>query len=256
MKGVTIILPCAGEGKRLGAAGPKELFEIYPGKKLIDYSLEHIKAFNNSKKKSELDVGLSVIIVIKPGKESVFHHVSEMLPTINVNYVMFNNYFREWPGSVYSAGSEFSEMNIVLLPDTFVKFGSNDLIYTDGDGETLISKAVEKLNEEKVVFGVTKSLDHEMISSLGAVRVDKDRIVKFRDKPTEDIDQYNGFWGVYGFRESDARRLYDFLIDSVERGGKKDHLLNELNPGVFYIDTYYDLGTVDSVAKFIGSDGY
>ena len=47
MKRVTIILPCAGEGKRLGAKGPKELFEIYPGKKLIDYSLEHIKAFNN-----------------------------------------------------------------------------------------------------------------------------------------------------------------------------------------------------------------
>ena len=252
MQRITIILPCAGEGKRLGVEGPKELFEIYPGKKLIDYSIEHIKAFINSEKISELNIMVSVIIVVKPGKESVFHHVSEMLPTVNVNYVMFNNYFREWPGSVYSASSEFSEINIVLLPDTFVKFGSDDLIYTDKDGETLISKAVGKLSESKVVFGVTRCKDPEMISTLGAVQVKNDRIVKFRDKPLEDIDQYNGFWGLYGFQEPSARQLYDFLIDSVEHDGKKSHLLKELNPGVFYIDTYFDLGTVDSIAKFIG----
>ncbi len=256
MQRVTIILPCAGEGKRLGAEGPKELFEIYPGKKLIDYSIEHIKAFNNSAKKAEMAIMVSVIIVIKPGKESVFHHVSEMLPTVNVNYVMFNNYFREWPGSVYSAKSEFSEINLVLLPDTFVKFGPDDLIYSDSEGETLISKAIGKLKENRVVFGVTKCGDLEMLSTLGAVKVVDEKIVKFKDKPAEDIFEYNGFWGVYGFREPAARQLYDFLIDSVEQGGKKGHLLKELDPGVFFIDTYYDLGTMDSVAKFIGSDSF
>ena len=254
MQRITIILPCAGDGKRLGAEGPKELFEIYPGKKLIDYSLEHIKAFNNSLKRVELDVRVSVIIVIKPGKESIFHHVSEMLPTIEVNYVMFNNYFKEWPGSVYSANKEFTEMNIVFLPDTFIKFGTDDLIYTDKEGDTLISKAVGKLKKNKVVFGVTKCNDPEILSSLGAVKVERDRIVRFKDKPSIDVDQYNGFWGVYAFHESEGRRLYDFLIDSVEQGEKKGHLMNELNVGVFYIDTYYDLGTMDSVARFIGSD--
>lgn len=254
MKRVTIILPCAGEGKRLGVKGPKELFEIYPGKKLIDYSLGHIKAFNSSEKKKEKDIRIAVIIVIKPGKEAVFHYVSEKLPTVDVNYVMFNNYFREWPGSVYSANREFSDINIVLLPDTFIKFGTDDLIYSDAEGETLISKAIEKLQQGEVVFGVNKCFEAGKLSKLGAVRVENSKIKKFKDKPSEDLDSYNGFWGIYGFRESVARRLYDFLIDSVERSGKKGHLLEEFDPEVYFIDTYHDLGTVDSVDKFIGSD--
>ncbi len=254
MKRATIILPCAGEGKRLGAKGPKELFEIYPGKKLIDYSIEHIKAFNNSKKRAELDVRVAVITIIKPGKESVFRYVSERLPIVDVNYVMFNNYFREWPGSVYSANMEFSDFNIVLLPDSFIKFGEDDLIYSDEKGETLISRAIERLLEDSVVFGVTKCSDKHMISTLGAVKVEKNRITKFKDKPSANIDQYTGVWGAYGFLESASRKLYEFLIDSVEKSGKKEHLLKELDPSVFFIDTYHDLGTIDSVAKFISSD--
>jgi len=253
MNRVTIILPCAGDGKRLGAEGPKELFEIYPGKKLIDFSLEHIKAFNNSKEKEEMDVRIGVVTVIKPGKETVFQYVSEKLPIVDVNYVMFNNYFREWPGSVYSANMEFSDINIVLLPDSFIKYGSDDLIYSDVNGETLIGKVIRILLEENVVFGVTKCTDSNMISTLGAVRVENNKITKFKDKPSIEIEQYNGIWGAYGFRENAARRLYEFLIDSVEKSDKKGHLLKELAPAIFFIDTYHDLGTVDSVERFISS---
>lgn len=253
MNRVTIILPCAGEGKRLGVEGAKELYEIYPGKKLIDYSLEHIKAFNNSSERDEMDVRIGVITVIKPGKENIFHYVSEKLPTVDVNYVMFNNYFREWPGSVYSANMEFSDINIVLLPDSFIKFGSDDLIYSDANGGTLIGKAIRILLEENVVFGITKCTESNILSTLGAVRVEKNKITKFKDKPSVNIEQYNGVWGAYGFRECSARRLYEFLIDSVEKSGKKENLLKELAPAVFFIDTYHDLGTVDSVEKFISS---
>ena len=37
---LTVILPCAGEGNRLGLTTPKELYEIIPGKRLIDFSLD------------------------------------------------------------------------------------------------------------------------------------------------------------------------------------------------------------------------
>jgi len=254
MRRITVILPCAGDGTRLGAGGPKELFEIYPGKRLIDYSLEHIRAFQNSAYREETDIRISVIIVIKPGKEAVFSHVSEKLPVMDVNYVMFDNYFTEWPGSVFSAKDEFSDRNVVLLPDTFVKFGPEELIYTDRAGETLISMAVRKLEEREMVLGVTRCTDPGTLSQLGAVRVEEDSITLFQDKPGENLDLYNGFWGVYGFRESAGRKVYEFLIDSVEHGEKKKHLLKELNPGVFDIDSYHDLGTVDSVARFIGDD--
>ncbi len=253
MKRVTIILPSAGDGKRLGAQCPKELFEIYPGKKIIDFSLEHIKAFHDSKIRKELDIRIGVVVVIKPGKESVFRYVSEQLPNIAVNYVMFNNYFREWPGSVYSANNIFTEINIVLLPDTFIKFGSNDMIYLNGDGDTLISKAANILEKEKVVFGVINCTDRKKLSSLGAVRVINDKIEYFTDKPKENLNKYNGFWGIYGFRYSVAEQLYEFLIDSVEKRESKEYLLAELDPKVFYIDSYHDLGTIESVDKFINS---
>ena len=41
---MTVILPAAGSGQRLGLDYPKELFEIVPGKKLVDFSLDHIQA--------------------------------------------------------------------------------------------------------------------------------------------------------------------------------------------------------------------
>jgi len=253
MKRVTIILPSAGDGKRLGAQCPKELFEIYPGKKIIDFSLEHIKAFHDSKIRKELDIRIGVVVVIKPGKESVFRYVSEQLPNIAVNYVMFNNYFREWPGSVYSAKKEFSEKNIVLLPDTFIKFGTDDLIYSDVNGETLIGKAANSLENARIVFGVSKCSNPERVSSLGAVMVEGDRIRIFKDKPETELNKYNGVWGLYGFVETAARELYEFLIDSVEKRESKEYLLAELDPKVFYIDSYHDLGTIESVGKFINS---
>jgi UDP-N-acetylglucosamine pyrophosphorylase len=41
---ITIILPCAGSGSRLGLSEPKELFEISPEIRLIDFSSAHIAA--------------------------------------------------------------------------------------------------------------------------------------------------------------------------------------------------------------------
>ncbi|MCP5049152.1 MAG: hypothetical protein GY940_18430, partial [bacterium] len=72
-KKITVILPCAGEGSRMGLETPKELFEIFPGNdaagksakgkpvKLIDFSLEHIRAFPDRR-------ALRVAVVVRPWK--------------------------------------------------------------------------------------------------------------------------------------------------------------------------------------------
>ena len=69
-KRISIILPCAGDGKRMGLSYPKELFEIFPGVKLIDFSLNHIDFYVN-----RTDMHIKIIIVIKTGKEEVFEYV-------------------------------------------------------------------------------------------------------------------------------------------------------------------------------------
>ncbi len=253
MNSISVILPCAGEGKRLGASGAKELFEIYPGKKLIDFSIAHIKAFISRGNITKENSDFKVITVIKPGKEDVFEHVKNSLKEVNVEYVMFNDNYREWPGSVYSARSHLLDMNIVFLPDSFIKFGTDDQIYSDEFGETLISKAVSVLRRAKVVLGVINCTDPDRLSSLGAVRVVNNKVELFKDKPQMDQHKYNGFWGVYGFRDTSGGLVYEFLIDSVEKKKEKEYLLKELNPEAFYIDTYHDLGTTESVKKFMNS---
>ncbi len=254
MSGISIILPCAGEGKRLGAPGAKELFEIYPGKKLIDFSIAHIKAFISRENINKENREFKVITVIKPGKEDVFQHVKNLLSEVRVEYVMFNDNYREWPGSVFSAESHFSEINIVFLPDSFIKFGADDLIYSDESGETIISKAAKILENDMLVFGVIKCSDPKKLSTLGAIRSVNNKVELFADKPVDNMSKYNSFWGVYGFQNTSGRDVYEFLIDSVEKKKEKEHLLKELSPSVFYIDTYHDLGTVESVKRFINSD--
>ena len=253
MSSISIILPCAGEGRRLGAPGAKELFEIYPGKRLIDFSIDHIKAFISRENITKENNDFKVITVIKPGKEDVFQYVKSTLSEVGVEYVMFSEKYREWPGSVYSAKSHFSDVNIVFLPDSFIKFGADNLIYSDKYNETIISKAANILEREKLVFGVVNCNDPVKLSSLGALRVVNNKVKLFNDKPEKDQDKYNGFWGVYGFRNTMGTHVYEFLIDSVERKKKKEHLLKELKPKAFYIETYYDLGTVKSVKEFMDS---
>ncbi len=108
---LTVILPCAGEGNRLGLDIPKELFEIVPGTRLIDFSLNHIRAV-------PVGIEVKVAVVVRPWKKEVVDYVSRKLPGTAVEAVLFDDAYSEWPGSVYSASGFFSAHNLVLLPDS------------------------------------------------------------------------------------------------------------------------------------------
>ena len=250
VKEMTIILPCAGEGNRLGLKTPKELFEIFPGNgspgtRLMDFSLRHIRAFPYKEK-------ITVAVVIRSWKREVAAYAAGQLPGIRVKTVMFNDDYREWPGSVYSAKEVFSKNNLVLLPDSFLGLSADakDLRVTDSTGRTLVELMSDALSVHKAVFGCVECSNRDLLKNLGAVKVEGGIVTAFQDKPVDSLDRFNGFWGCYGFRKEYGESLYHFLIHSVQ------HLSVSLReqpfypPGALALGAYYDLGTWENISRF------
>jgi len=252
---LTVILPCAGEGNRLGLDTPKELFEIVPGTRLIDFSLHHIAAASE-RIKSEIESGIEikVAVVIRPGKEAVVEYVSRELPGITVETVLFNDVYREWPGSVYSASGSFSAHNLVLLPDSCLRLregaSCGAAVCFNEAGKTLVELVSEALGDFKVVFGSVACADPNVLKSLGAMRVEGGRVTAFQDKPVQDIDGFNSFWGCYGFRGEFGKSLYGFLIQSVHHRAVSLEAQPFYPVGVVPLHSYLDLGTWESIDRF------
>jgi hypothetical protein len=254
MKKITVILPCAGEGSRMGLDTPKELFEI-GGVKLIDFSLAHIRAFPNP------DV-LRVAVVIRAAKQDVADYVREQLTGIDVTRVMFDDNYHEWPGSVYSAKKCFSRYNLVLLPDSFLSLARGVSLepvttYPPGDGgfegESLTGRVMKKLAEHGVVFGWVKCSHRDTLAGMGAMKVEKGLVTAFQDKPGKGFEGFNGLWGCYGFRREWGRGLYDFLTASVRHQPVSLQKQGFYPPGTVDIAAYYDLGTPERASAFNSS---
>jgi hypothetical protein len=267
---ITIVLPCAGEGKRLGLSSPKELYEIFPGTRLIDFSLKHILAAANSSvnsswntrkcgsSKDDLEhknIRISVAVVIQPWKLEVVAYVKKSLGEIPVKTILFDDNFQEWPGSVFSAAGAFSRNNMVLLPDSFLSFASatREPSTTDLHGKTLVDLMLESLMNRAVAFGCIHCCRPDLLTRLGAVRVEEGNVTVFQDKPVlnDSIGDFNGFWGCYGFRGEMGRTLYDFLIDSVHHRSQSFEKQPFFPPAAIDIKTYYDLGTWDNIGRFL-----
>ncbi len=257
---LTVILPCAGQGSRLALKSPKELFEIAPGTRLIDFSLDHIQAIYDKEGKRNLpsiSLKIKVAVVTRPCKVEVAEYVFRKLRRlsgITVETVMFNNAYSEWPGSVYSASEFFSENNLVLLPDSYLRLSEGpsctfSTCFND-KGETLVELVLNALKVYKVVFGSVKCTEKKILKQLGAMRIEDGEVSAFQDKPFQNLEQFNSFWGCYGFRKEYGKALYDFLIKSVQ------HQPVSLKEQPFYpvgtipLHSYRDLGTWENIKRF------
>lgn len=249
-KSIAVILPCAGEGRRLGLDYPKELYQIHDKTKLIDFSLRHIRVFLDSEAYLSGSLDFHIIVVIRPGKEKVYEYVNDLFPDITVDKVMFNNDYREWPGSVYSANSIFQDYNLVFLPDNYLKFHS-DNIYMNEKGNTIIGSALARMDQFTVIFGYISCDQSQTLASLGALKVgDDNRVIDFQDKPDLEYERYNAFWGCYGFRKGYGARLYGFLINSLDHKLRKKNESQFFPFGAFKIEAHFDLGTWESIKNF------
>ena len=237
---VTVILPCAGEGSRLGLKRPKELYEVEPGKPMIGYSLDLIRSVAEL-----MHAPVRVVVVMRQGKESVVESVETALKPAGVEVVsvQFDEKLSEWPGSIHSAREFFSDKNVVLLPDSYIETG----------GRLLIAEMLEALQHHSLVMGAKQSTDPAEIRRLGALRLSDtgsgEAVLEFADKP-EDASRFDAIWGCFAFRGEIAEELHEFLMCSVL------HFENHYGKRSFYpagtvlFEDYFDLGTWEQIELF------
>ena len=244
---MTIIIPAAGYGTRLGIWDSKELFRVSFKSRLIDYSLDHVV---HGLLQGFPPGNVRVVVVIRPHKFRVLDYVRWRLPSIAVYGVRFDCRYHEWPGSIYSARRYFSEFNLVLLPDSFITLSHHHRLQSE-TGRYLLDLTETALAEYNVVMGVKSCRDRTRLCCLGAVFVDQNGIVRAcQDKPAEDFDKYNGFWGFFGFRGSVGAAIHEFMSRSVRHEAQEGHW-RVLGPvGSIPVAAYSDLGQWHSIAKF------
>jgi hypothetical protein len=246
---LNVILPCAGAGKRLGLSYPKELYEILPGIRLIDFSLNHVLAFYKKNCSFKNRIELKISVVIRPGKEEIIDYIRYRCPFIEIVPVLFNNDYFEWPGSVYSAQAVFEKKNLVLLPDSLLLV-DNHCIYCNQQGKTLLEMVLSALEQNNVCFGYIACSEPIILRQMGAMRISHGKVELFCDKPHRMTSLYNSYWGCYGFLKSFGKELYNFLIDSLLHKKTSICGCSFNSVGVFPLSGYYDLGTWSMISQF------
>jgi len=239
---LTVILPCAGEGSRLGLNFPKPLFEVLPGVRLIDLTLHHLRQASRNGVKYRL------VVVVKPRSAAVYEYVAQSLEEISVKCCFFDDQFHEWPGSVYSANPFFGEYNVVLLPDSLLTV-SEETPFLDDRGKGVLELMELGLLKRPVHFLAVMD-SSPRLSRLGAIRAEMGEVKLLSDKPSGDLSLFNCFWACYGFRKSHGEALYSFLDDVLAK--RVPSLpLNALGPpGVDFVFAYRDLGSWEEIEGF------
>lgn len=249
---LSVILPCAGEGRRFGASGPKELHEAESGIPLIQYSLDLLM-----QTPPELAAKTQIVVVIRNGKECVVSRVQEQLEgtAMQVVAVSFEPELHEWPGSIYSAREHFSENNVVLLPDSYLVLSDLDRSAWQRSGVrlTLLEGMIEALTQHPLVFGAKRSHDEVELRQYGALMLGEDATVNgLQDKPM-DVRPFNAIWCCFGFQRRVAGELHAMLMQSLTSrmdGNTRSH--NACFPaGSIDVQEYFDLGTPERIERFL-----
>ena len=236
---LTYILPCAGKGTRLSLPYPKEIHRILPNSSLINFSLNHLV--------EDIETTESLIIVISPGKEIVVDYVQrEIVKSSLVNTVYFNELYSEWPGSIRSAEKFFGGHNVALLPDSVLKTRRN---------EVLSEKFIQEFESgADLVFAYVEEIDRNKLMKLGALHVDGSEVIDFCDKPLGgDPRKFNAFWGAFGFKGECGSKILELMERSADREKVELSSLN-LKISAFPLESYTDLGTWPSIAKFLSAE--
>ncbi len=239
---LAVILPCAGEGRRLGLDLPKPLFEVIPGLRLIDLTLSHLQLA------AEKGINFRMVIVVNSTTVDVFDYVRDRFPEILVEACAFNDSYREWPGSVFSARPLFGSSNVVLLPDSLL-FLSDIEPLRDEEDFCLLERMQLGLEKRPVHFMVVRDRS-PALSRLGAVLAQQGELKRLDDKPSKDLSLFNGFWASYGFKASHGAALYSHLDAVVHKQVQTVSLCDLGPPGADFAFSYLDLGTWEAIEAF------
>lgn len=244
---MTVIIPCAGKGTRLGLPFPKELTPLGIGQLVIDSVLDLVAATR---------VRCRVLVIENGGRESTLGHIRARLPGIPVAAVRQPDGISDMPSAVRSVSGWFAAVNVVLLPDMVYRRHPR---VADPLGELAAVTARRS-------FGfLAARLPAEAIADLGALNVAGDtadvpstadlatadlatgdglaRVVAYEDKPQQP-SRYNAAWAAFAFSDPDGISGLD-IIDSSTRRQRRGPIEEEpiAGAGVVWLSEFRDCGT-------------
>lgn len=226
----TIILPCAGEGARLGLPFPKELAPIAPGRAVIDNCLDIIEMAPVSRR----------IILLDDGKrELTRQYVEKRLPDVPVAMIRQHRYAPDMPEAVIRLAPWLDDggCNILMLPD----------VAYEPKGEPL-TQLMSVMTDTHFAMAVAET-PAERLKTVGAVDVVNDHVRAYEDKPAHP-ERYNASWGMIGFRGSIGLLGMQVVAGctSKSRGAKAP----VLGAPVVWLNEWRDCGTWDSYIRELG----
>lgn len=228
----SVILPCAGQGSRLGLPYPKELHFPLPGKALIDFSLERVFVLSGE---------LCVNVVLRSGKELIQSYLVSRWPEMNFCFITQEE--PEFLGALRSAMKHVAQFNFLLLPDQY--------IVENGVIEGLFKKLEDS---EEIVVMAYKTDSQKLISEEGALNVIDGRLKGIAEKPgIEFASEFNAVWCGIGFRSSAVENLLSSLEQLYASGfySNEQWAVSPLNGIVVdYVEDYMDLGDWSRMTDF------
>ena len=238
MSKLTVIIPAAGQGSRLGLPYSKEILRVSEGQSLIDFSFDFFKDYGRK--------DVEFIIVFNEFKLDIVKYLSKYKDRFNISFTYQNPNEQEYTGAIKSAKHLFGEHNVVLLPDTLMQLSP---------GVDLFKAIESSLTETGFTFFYKKENNPAMLKTKGALSVTEDSIIEtYEDKPEEKLERFNAFWCSFAFR----KRAFDQCITFMEKSTLRQRVtVDEIKNTPLYlskgieVEDYIDLGTWPELTRFI-----
>lgn len=214
---VTLIIPAAGFGKRVGSPPAKELLpDLNTGKPLIQWSLELAKKR-----------GWPVIVITRKDKTSLIHYLKNVRSHQPIKIHTINT-SREWPDTLLKSQRYWGPRNLVLLPDT--RFSPVDAL----------DRIAKKLNQgSPTAFALFKlTTKHGPYQSWGIINTQQ-KLHCEKPNTIPFSSQRNCYgWGVFGFRQPFGVKLLKHLSLSTQTNAWKKL---PASSAWIYLKTFEDL---------------
>lgn len=234
-KKLTVVMPAAGKGSRLGLPYPKEIMHLEENKALIDYSFDFFK--NRSREEVEF------VVIINEHKTDIVKYLSRYKDRYKISFTFQDPNEHEYTGAIKSGYHLFGENNVVMLPDTLMKLKP---------GVDLYDRVMNNLKSKGFVFFYKQEDNPLMLATKGSLNVDNGFVKAYEDKPKSDFGRFNAFWCSFAFTKSAFPMCMNFMEKSTLREGfdpeeiKLTPIYNSM--GIEVLD-YIDLGTWGEVRR-------
>ena len=224
---VTVILPCAGSGSRLGLPFPKELAPLGPGRCAADSSLDLIREAAGAS-------DVRVILMTDGKRDLTAAYVREKLPGVPVAEIIQDPSAPDLAEAVIALQPWLGYANVLLLPDVIYGWA----------GDPVTEVASEASSYGFAVAAVKAGAGQ--IRQAGALRVAGDRIEAYEDKPA-DPSGYDSLWGMLAFSNGtfgvDGLRLVAASASRARKGPVTDPPV--WGAPVTWLQGFRDCGTWD-----------